>query len=191
MPVEIVALTPADLRPYREQFLTITRDAFAAPPYNESETGVRAIITVMEYHATLDGFRCVIAREDSGGPVLGFGYGFTGQPALWWRDVVARAMTPEQAAFWLADYFELTELAVLTEARGRGIGSQLHDALIAGLPQRRALLSTYRGDTPAMRLYRRRGWQIVLDDFYFPGVPTQYVILGLDLRQKAAAEDQP
>jgi ribosomal protein S18 acetylase RimI-like enzyme len=142
MPVEIISLTPADLRPLREQFLAITRNAFAVPPYNESEMGVRAIVAAMERHSLLDGFRCLIAQEHSGGPILGFGYGFTGQPGLWWRDVVAREMTSAQIGFWLTDYFELTELAVLSRARGRGIGSLLHDTLLAGLPRRRAMSST-------------------------------------------------
>ena len=52
-------------------------------------------------------------------------------------------------------------------AQGRGTGTALHDALLAGLPHRRALLSTYRDDRPAPRLYRRRGWRLLyagLDD---------------------------
>lgn len=51
------------------------------------------------------------------------------------------------------------ELAVRPSEQGRGIGQALHDALLDGVPQRRALLGTWTDDRPARRLYLRSGWQ--------------------------------
>ncbi|WP_372492658.1 GNAT family N-acetyltransferase [Microbacterium aurugineum] len=60
---------------------------------------------------------------------------------------------------WVGGHFEFVELAVTPEARGRGIGGQLHDALLANLDHRRALLATSSSqDDPAVRLYSSRGW---------------------------------
>jgi GNAT superfamily N-acetyltransferase len=61
--------------------------------------------------------------------------------------------------------------------RGRGIGGQLHDALIDGLPQERALLATVPDRGAAPRLYEGRGWQVVVADI--DGAKALY---GLDLR---------
>ena len=46
-------------------------------------------------------------------------------PGQWWHDLVRRAMSPEMAADWLADSFELSELHVLPEYQGGGIGREL------------------------------------------------------------------
>jgi hypothetical protein len=46
----------------------------------------------------------------------------------------------------------------LPAVRGAGLGRRLHDVLLAGVPQSRALLSTDNADSPATRLYARRGW---------------------------------
>ena len=35
---------------------------------------------------------------------------------------------------------------------------------MAGLPHRRAILSTWRFDTPARRLYLNRGWRALVED---------------------------
>jgi hypothetical protein len=44
-----------------------------------------------------------------------------------------------------------------------------------------AVLSTLQADTAAMRLYRRKGWQVLVSDFYFPGSTRPSAILGLNL----------
>lgn len=55
---------------------------------------------------------------------------------------------------------EFVELAVLPSHQGRGIGGQLHDTLLAGLPHQRALLATADdATTAAVHLYTKRGWQ--------------------------------
>lgn len=107
-------------------------------------------------HRARPDFRLATARD--GGRIVGFGWGYTGHRGEYWPDLVAETL-PERDG-WVGGHFELVELAVLEECRGRGAGRRLHDVLLAGLTHDRALLSTAadEGD-PAVRLYRSRGWQ--------------------------------
>ncbi|MFK4082473.1 GNAT family N-acetyltransferase [Kribbella sp. NPDC020789] len=104
------------------------------------------------------------ARAGSDGEVVGFAYGFTGRRGQWWSDRIAAAILPEMAAEWIGGHFEVVELAVLPQAQGQGIGTALMTALVDGLPHRRMLLTTYADDRPAPRLYRRLGWQVLVED---------------------------
>jgi ribosomal protein S18 acetylase RimI-like enzyme len=69
-------------------------------------------------------------------------------------------------------------MAVLPEFQGQGIGGQLHDLLLQDLPYRHGLLSTLNEETNATALYRRRGWQVLLEPFQFAGVNRLYRIMG-------------
>jgi ribosomal protein S18 acetylase RimI-like enzyme len=84
--------------------------------------------------------------------LVGFSYGYTSQPGLWWRDQVAACMTSEQRATWFADTFELAELHVHPSAQGRHVGGQLHDRLIASQPHQAALLSVMHRSVRARQL---------------------------------------
>lgn len=75
--------------------------------------------------------------------------------------------TPEHpvaafCAFWLvAGQVHINNLAVLPELRGRGIGTQLLEALIAEAAHLGAVLLTLevrQSNTPALRLYARSGF---------------------------------
>ena len=78
---------------------------------------------------------------------------------------------------WLGGHFEFVELAVDPDHQGRGLGAALHDALLAGLPHARALLSTWRDERPARRLYLTRGWTVLQEE-----LDASSSLLGLDLR---------
>ncbi|GAA3516955.1 GNAT family N-acetyltransferase [Actinocatenispora rupis] len=108
-------------------------------------------------HAGRTDFRCVAAVEDDA--LLGFGYGYQGARGQYWTDRVAGLAPADVVDSWLGGHFEVVELAVLPPEQGRGIGTALHDALLTDLPHPVALLSTWQHDTPARRLYLRRGWQ--------------------------------
>jgi ribosomal protein S18 acetylase RimI-like enzyme len=85
----------------------------------------------------------------------------------------------------LEDAFELTELAVRPRYEGRGIGGDLHDALLDGVDARTAVLSTLQEPTRGLRLYERRGWRTLLENFWFGGTPAPYRVMGLRLSQRA------
>ena len=133
------------------------RAAFTAPGYDETDDQVRSFGTeTLPKHAGYEGFRLATVRE--AGTLLGFGYGYTGQPGQWWSEQVAAAAPPAVSAEWLGGHFEVPELAVRPDAQGRGFGAAVMDTLLLGLPHGRALLTTYADDRAAPRLYQRLGW---------------------------------
>ncbi|MGW6281091.1 GNAT family N-acetyltransferase [Kribbella sp. NPDC055071] len=137
--------------------------AFSAPGYNDENADAERFATEqLPTHAPRDDFRLVSATVD--GRIVGFAYGFTGWPGQWWSDRVAATISPELAAEWIGGHFEVVELAVVPDAQGRGLGTALMEALMSGLPHRRALLTTYVDDRTAPRLYRRLGWQVLVAD---------------------------
>lgn len=127
---------------------------------------------VWDRHVAREGFRLVRARRD--GELVGFAYGYTGQPGQWWTDHVAAVLPPEVAEEWLGGHFELVSIGVLPRVRGGGLGGRLLDAVCAGLTQPRWLLTTTadEGD-PARRLYARRGWSVL-----GPGIAEATVVMG-------------
>jgi predicted kinase/GNAT superfamily N-acetyltransferase len=125
-------------------------------------------------HVHRDGFRCAVARR--AGRIIGFAYGYTGERGQWWSDWIAGAAPAAVVDAWIGGHFEFVELAVDPAERGRGVGTALHDRLLHGLPHARALLTTYRDERPATRLYRRRGWSVLVD-----GVDESSALYGLAL----------
>ena len=116
------------------------------------------------------------------GQLVGFSYGYTSQPGLWWREQIAQPLSAAQRAYWLADAFELAELHVHPSAQGQHLGSRLHDLLLADLPNATALLSVMHRSERARQLYTRRGWQTLVEDMRFPTEPqTPFSVLGLTL----------
>jgi ribosomal protein S18 acetylase RimI-like enzyme len=171
----VIELAP-DVPP---EVVDVYREAFGASPYFEGDDEVaRFAREVLPRHAGRAGFRCVVARDE--GAVVGFGYGYTSAPGQWWHDWVASLLGLALADEWMGDAFELVELAVRPAAQGRGHGARLHDAVLAGLPHRTALLSTRDEDTPARRLYHRRGW-VPLREGWRPS-PNQPPLVFMGLR---------
>lgn len=139
---------------FRDRILEMWPTAFGPVP---DEDAWRA--RFWEQHRGRDGFRLVTA--DSGDELLGFGWGYTGQRGQWWADTVHSALGPV-GDDWVGGHFEFVELAVRPEHRGRGLGGALHDALLEGLVQERALLQTDADpDGAGHRLYLARGWRAI------------------------------
>ncbi len=181
MDIQYLALSPAAAGGLSETIVRVYAGAFAPPPYLRGEPETLSFADLFSRQRGREGFRCIVAREGFDGPLVGFVYGFTCLPGQWWHDQVALHMSEAQRARWLSDAFEVTELAVLPSHQGRGIGGQLHDRVLLGLPQRTAVLSTMQVETAAMGLYRKRGWQTLVTDFLFSGAVRFYVILGKEL----------
>jgi ribosomal protein S18 acetylase RimI-like enzyme len=135
-------------------------------------------------HAGRAGFR-FRGAFDGHDALVGFVYGYTGSPGQWWHDRVAAALHPADRRRWLEpEHFELTELAVGPEFQGRGIGSRLHDEVLDGLSHRRAVLSALADNEPVIGFYRRRGWQIVLEQLRFEAGRPAFTIMGLELEPR-------
>lgn len=112
--------------------------------------------------------------------LVGFSYGYSSQPGLWWREQVAAPLTTSEREEWFSDAFELAELHVHPSAQGNRLGSELHDRLIATQPHRTALLSVMHRSERARQLYASRGWECLIEELRFPTEPqTPFSLLGL------------
>lgn len=137
---------------HREDVLLVWNEVFG-----EVEDGDVWRESVWDRHRRRADYRLATAHDAR--RLVGFGWGYTGQPGQFWSDFVLETVGPA-VVDWVGGHFEFVELAVLPDLRGRGIGAQLHDTLLGGLPHRRALLGTEDDPTsPAVRLYTSRGWR--------------------------------
>ena len=130
-------------------------------------------------HADYPGFRA-FGAFNLRNRLMGFSYGYTSQPGLWWREQVAAPLSPSQREEWFSDAFELAELHVHPTGQGNRLGSQLHDQLIRSQSHRTALLSVMHRSERARQLYTSRGWQTLIEDLRFSTEPqTPFSLLGL------------
>lgn len=142
-------------------------------------TGLQRAVSARK-HVSLPGFACraALLEDDT---LVGFGYGYTTKPGQWWHDLVRRALDRESAQEWLGDAFELSELHVLPDYQGAGIGRGVLVSLAAALPHAAMLLSTPDSDTRAFRLYRDLGFDDLARNYLFPGDARPFAVLGARL----------
>ena len=133
-------------------------------------------------HAGYAGFTA-FGAFDPKSRLVGFSYGYASQPGLWWREQIAAPLSTAEREEWLADAFELAELHVHPSCQGNGLGSKLHDLLIANQPHRTAVLSAMHRSERAQALYASRGWQVLVPDLRFSTEPgTPFSVLALRVR---------
>ncbi|MGI8679161.1 MAG: GNAT family N-acetyltransferase [Jatrophihabitans sp.] len=142
-------------------------------------TGTQRAISARK-HAAIDGFACRAALADDN-TLLGFCYGYTTMAGQWWHDLVRRALDREGSTDWLRDSFELSELHVLPEHQGAGLGRRLLTSLAGDLGHATMLLSTPDTDTRAFRLYRDTGFVDLARNYLFPGDSRPFAVLGARL----------
>jgi GNAT superfamily N-acetyltransferase len=132
------------------------------------------------------GFHLHCAHDDEG-RVVGFAYGyvlFHERPAGGWSERLADAVGDDRYG-WLDRTFGFAWFAVRPSAQGRGIGSTLHDRLLASVPCDRAWLVCPAHETALRAFYRRRGWvHLATSDL---GTGTDRVVMGLDLSERRLA----
>jgi len=142
-------------------------------------TGIQRGVSARR-HTGNEGFACRAAVAEDG-TLVGFGYGYTTMPGQWWHDLVERAVSPQDRADWLTDAFELSELHVLPQWHGLGVGRRLLTSLATGITHRSMLLSTPDRDTRAFRLYRSTGFVDLARNYRFPGDVRPFAVLGARL----------
>jgi len=157
-------------------------EVFGGPPWNEAAHTAARFRERLRLKSMRPGFRIVLALEH--GHILGFCYGAAtlADPELEsWYAAVTGALGPGVTDAALTDAFELVDLGVIPTARGRGIGSRLQDALLAGANEQRAWLMTRADATEACAFYRGHGW-LELGSFGPPDQPGQKLLMSRRLR---------
>lgn len=181
MNVEVRLVLATDVERIFDSLVAVYRDVFG-PSQSNAVVDIKGFSEgLLDRHRHRKGFRLLIAKTPGANGVVGFAYGYKGEPGQFWHDTIFQALSPDQRQAWMHDYFEYVELAVSTSHQGRGFGGLLHDAILAGLPYQTAMLSTEKANDRALRLYLKRGWVPVLEPVVFSGRRRPSVVLGLDL----------
>ncbi len=183
--MRIQVLSGGEVGAMVDGFARVYRAAFAGEPYHRQEPEVAEFARALPLQIRREAFRAVVAVADGSPEPVGIAYGYRSLPGQWWHDNVGRVLGDGLSKLWLADAFQVTEVAVVPEHQHHGIGAGLLDALLAGLPHERAVLSTLDAPTVGRAMYLGRGWQDLLTGFYFPGVARRYAIMGRVLTRGA------
>ena len=162
-----------------EALLEVWLRAFSGPPYFVEPAELRRVRRLFSRHLTTPGFRLIAALK--GGEIVGFAYGFPRTPGEAWTEEVAASLPPRLRERWLRGAFGFVEFAVDPRYQGLGVGSTLHDRLLATAQEPRAVL-TVHAHAPAARFYARRGWRRL---GWLKGAP--YWILGKELKKEEGA----
>jgi ribosomal protein S18 acetylase RimI-like enzyme len=136
--------------------------------------------TQMRRHARYPGYAGMAALAPDGA-VVGFSYGMTDEPGQWWHEHIAPVLGVEDTQRHLTGSFALTALGVDVAWQGLGVGTWLHNALLARVPHDRATLSTECDNTTARRLYKRLGWRVIVERMRFASPGPEWVIMARSL----------
>ncbi|MGE7389329.1 GNAT family N-acetyltransferase [Streptomyces sp. NPDC004126] len=167
-----------------DAFRLVYAEAFAEPPYGETEADVAVAFRRFRSQARNSTFAGALATTVDGEPV-GMAYGIRlGPQAVWW-DQLTEPVPEDMRREDGRRTFGLMELAVRAAWRRQGLAHRLHDALIGTTDAERALLNVHPDNKAAVAAYRAWGYQKVGDAHPWPGAPLHYVMLLADKPQGA------
>lgn len=184
----LIDLSPGDMARRLSDALDVYVGAMQYPRGTEEQRA-----SVWLEHVRRTGWKAVAAVESPAtalelrdAPLLGVAYGYRGSPDQWWQQQVVRGLRRRgtdrtRIAELTTGYFELTELHIVPQAQGRGLGESLARRLLSGRAESHVLLSTPETNgeaNRAWRLYRRLGFTDVIRDYHFAGDPRAFAILG-------------
>lgn len=154
-----------------DEIRSLYRTAFSASNWDKSELGIAAFEDdIFPRHLKREGFAMTAVRNDDG-TLIGFCYGYIGEHGQYWTDYVAARIHPSLEKAWLGGHFEIAELAVAENERGKGMGRALVTTLLNSRGEDRLALHTLAKDSPAVQLYESIGFTAF-------GEFENYVVLG-------------
>ncbi|MFE9428880.1 GNAT family N-acetyltransferase [Kitasatospora sp. NPDC006697] len=169
-----VTVQPIDLAAWAPYALEVQAQAFGL---SAQEVAVR--LHIVARHAEQPGVLGYGAF--SGGRLVGFGYGMPNQREHWWSTVIEPHLEARGHGDWLDGVFAVTELHVLPDYQGRGLGSTLIRTLCERSGLNRSILSAIDEETPARRLYRSLGYRDLARAVRFPNTDRPYAVMGARL----------
>ncbi|MGW6707781.1 GNAT family N-acetyltransferase [Streptomyces sp. NPDC054956] len=143
-----------------EEFRRIYAEAFAEPPYGETEEDVEAAFQRFPVQARKHGFRAALAHTEAGEPV-GMAYGFLLPPDTVWWDELIEPVPAETRREDGHRTFGFMELAVRGPWRGQGVARRLHTALLDGIAAERVMLNVNQAAGAASAAYRAWGYRSI------------------------------
>lgn len=162
-------------------FRLIYAEAFAEPPYGETEDDVSAAFRRFPAQVRRRTFRAASARTGTGEPV-GMAYGHTLTADTVWWDELTEPVPEDVRREDGRRTFGLMELAVRRAWRGRGVARRLHETLLAGIAAERVLLNVHPGSAAASRAYRSWGYRKIGEARPGGGSAELHDVMLLDLR---------
>jgi ribosomal protein S18 acetylase RimI-like enzyme len=164
-------LGPDQAAQLADEIRALYRTAFSASHWDKSERGITAFEhDIFPRHLKREGFAMTASRNDAG-ELIGFCYGYIGEHGQYWTDYVAARIHPSLEKAWLGGHFEVAELAVHADERGKGLGRALLTTLLASRGEDRVALQTLEKESPALPLYESLGFTAF-------GEFENYVVLG-------------
>jgi len=155
-----------------EELKRMYRSAFSVAPWVKLDISTENFETdIFPRHLRREGFAMTIART-AAGELIGGCYGYIGDHGQYWTDYVAARIHPSLEKAWLGGHFEIAELAVDNDHRGRGVGRQLLVTLLDSRGEDRIALQTLAKTSEAKTLYESLGFT----EF---GAFDDFVVLGL------------
>jgi ribosomal protein S18 acetylase RimI-like enzyme len=134
---------------------------------------------VFARHVCYPGYRAFGAY--TGDELVGFAYGAECRRGQWWFDQIRPALVEAGYGERILRAYAVTELHVLPDYQGRGIGLRLLSTLLDGLPYPEVVLSTYDTESKARALYRGLGFADVVTGFRFPVQAQPYALMAAPL----------
>jgi ribosomal protein S18 acetylase RimI-like enzyme len=138
-------------------FRLVYAEAFAEPPYGESEEDVAASFRRFRSQCRKTSFVGALAW-DKGGEPAGMAYGYPLSHRTRWWDHLTVPVPDDMRREDGRRTFGLMELAVRSPWRRLGIARRLHQTLLQGTGADRVLLNVHPDGAPALAAYRAWGY---------------------------------
>lgn len=146
---------------------------------NYSSKDILCSIENIKKHSSYKGFKSLKALSNN--RIVGFTYGYTSSSEQFYNQKIAEQLNNNEVEKWLVDCFEFTEMAIDINCRQLGIASKLHDHLLKGINHKTSILTTGHENYPAIKLYEKKGWQLIKSDSPVISKDNLQIIMGKKL----------